>query len=98
MPVYEYRCIANGHQFDLYQSVGAVPPACPVCGSSTRKVYSSVGIIFKGPGFHVTDYRRPAASDGQSSEKQSGEKSETKTAAGESGKSGGDAGGTPTKS
>ena len=93
MPVYEYRCVANGHQFDLYQPVGAAPPACPTCGSPTRKVYSAVGIIFKGPGFHVTDYRRPAATDGQS-----GEKSEAKASAGESGKSGGDAGGTPAKS
>lgn len=93
MPVYEYRCVTNGHQFDLYQPVGASPPACPTCGSPTRKVFSAVGIIFKGPGFHVTDYRRPAASDGQS-----GEKAEAKAAAGETGKSGGDAGGTPAKS
>ncbi len=93
MPVYEYRCIANGHQFDLHQPVGATPPACPVCGSLTRKVYSSVGIVFKGPGFHVTDYRRPAAADGQS-----GEKSETKAAPAGSEKSGGGGGAPSAKS
>lgn len=59
MPVYEYQCVKNGHRFDLYQTVGAEAPACPVCGSATRKVYSSVGLIFKGSGFHVNDYRRP---------------------------------------
>ncbi len=59
MPLYEYRCIANDHQFDITQPVGDPPPACPVCGGATRKVYSSVGLVFKGSGFHVTDYRRP---------------------------------------
>lgn len=60
MPVYEYQCLEHEHRFDLYQPVGAEAPACPVCGSATRKVYSSVGLIFKGAGFHVNDYRRPA--------------------------------------
>jgi len=68
MPVYEYRCLANNHQFDLFQPVGAAPPSCPRCGSASRKVYRSVGLIFKGTGFHVTDYRRPAsAGEGASS-------------------------------
>ncbi|HEV8338143.1 MAG TPA: zinc ribbon domain-containing protein [bacterium] len=62
MPVYEYQCVENGHRFELYQPVGTDPPACPVCGSASRKVYSSVGLIFKGSGFHVTDYPRPGGS------------------------------------
>ena len=61
MPVYEYQCLANHHQFDIFQPVGAAPPPCPICGSASRKVYRSVGLIFKGTGFHVTDYRRPAS-------------------------------------
>ncbi len=87
MPVYEYRCVANGHQFDMSQPVGAEPPACPHCGSPTRKVYTSVGLIFKGPGFHVTDYRRPATADGKG-----GEKAETGPAADTAKPAGGDAG------
>jgi putative FmdB family regulatory protein len=83
MPIYEYRCIAHGHQFDLHQPVGAEPPSCPICGSPTRKVYSSVGLIFKGPGFHVTDYRRPGGSDGSKAP------AEGKAAAGETKKPGG---------
>ncbi len=63
MPVYEYQCVDNGHRFDLHQSVGAEAPACPLCGSPTRRVYTSVGLIFKGSGFHVTDYRRPETAD-----------------------------------
>lgn len=72
MPVYEYQCVENGHRFDLYQSVGADPPACPVCGSATRKVYTSVGLIFKGSGFHVNDYRRPGAREGETDGKPEG--------------------------
>jgi len=65
MPIYEYQCVENGHRFDLHQAVGAEAPACPVCGSATRKVYTSVGLIFKGSGFHVNDYPRPGASEGK---------------------------------
>lgn len=65
MPVYEYQCVENGHRFDLHQPVGGEAPPCPVCGSATRKVYTSVGLIFKGSGFHVNDYRRPGASEGK---------------------------------
>ncbi len=65
MPVYEYQCVENKHRFEVHQPVGADPPACPVCGSASRKVYSSVGLIFKGSGFHVTDYRRPGAGGGK---------------------------------
>lgn len=65
MPVYEYQCVEHGHRFELHQPVGADPPACPVCGSASRKVYSSVGLIFKGSGFHVNDYRRAGVGEGK---------------------------------
>jgi putative FmdB family regulatory protein len=65
MPVYEYRCTAHGHQFEVFQPVGAEAPTCPVCDSPTRKVFSSVGVIFKGAGFHTTDYRRSGSEDGK---------------------------------
>ncbi|MBI3976199.1 MAG: hypothetical protein HY334_07380 [Armatimonadetes bacterium] len=104
MPVYEYRCVDNGHRFDLDQAVGADPPACPICGSATRKVYGSVGLIFKGSGFHVNDYRRPGAGtegkpDGKPDEKQDGKTDATPApAATESGtsKGGGEAAGAGT--
>ncbi len=77
MPVYEYQCVENGHRFDLQQAVGAEAPPCPVCGSATRKVYTSVGLIFKGSGFHVNDYPRHGASEGKPEGKADG-KSEGK--------------------
>lgn len=64
MPLYEYRCSQCRHQFEQVQPVGQPAPACPRCGGDTKKVYSSVGLIFKGAGFHTTDYRRPAPTDG----------------------------------
>jgi putative FmdB family regulatory protein len=99
MPTYEYTCEKCGHQFDLYQSMTEKPAStCPkeLCGqkrwgkgSIKRGVGGGAGLIFKGSGFYITDYRSdkykeaakkdsaPApASTGES--KSSGTKSETK--------------------
>jgi len=70
MPIYEYRCTRCGHQFEVVHAVGGTVDRCERCGASVRRVFFPVGIIFKGPGFHVTDYRKspaPAAGDGQAS-------------------------------
>ncbi|MBI4279615.1 MAG: hypothetical protein HY660_14280 [Armatimonadetes bacterium] len=66
MPIYEYRCTKCGHQFEVYQQVSDAPVStCEQCGGSVRRVFSPVGIIFKGSGFHATDYRKNSApSDG----------------------------------
>ncbi len=63
MPTYEYRCTQCAHVFDCLQRVGDPAPACPECGSATRKIFSSVGLVFKGAGFHTTDYRKPAPAE-----------------------------------
>ena len=65
MPVYEYRCTKCKHLFERYQAVGEAAPECPKCGSPTRKVYASVGLIFKGSGFHTTDYRKAGWGSGE---------------------------------
>ncbi len=62
MPLYEYRCADCHRLFEHYHSVGEPAPGCPSCGGQARKVYSSVGLIFKGSGFHTTDYRRSSGS------------------------------------
>jgi putative FmdB family regulatory protein len=64
MPVYEYRCTKCDHTFERYQAVGEAAPECPTCGSPSRKVFTSVGLIFKGSGFHTTDYRKTAGGNG----------------------------------
>lgn len=58
MPTYEYRCTQCQRIFERHQAVGEVAPECPQCGGSSRKVFASVGLIFKGSGFHSTDYRK----------------------------------------
>ncbi|MDI6894797.1 MAG: FmdB family zinc ribbon protein [Bacillota bacterium] len=58
MPVYEYECEHCG-TFEVYRSITAEPlEECPQCGGKVRKLISRhVSIIFKGSGFHTTDYR-----------------------------------------
>lgn len=79
MPIYEYRCPHCGHQFETMHAVNATPPKCERCGRAVRRVFTPVGIIFKGSGWHITDYRKtPAPVDGE------GKKSETAPSGGAS--------------
>ena len=58
MPLYTYRCNENGHEFQVRQRMVDDPlTECPVCGGPVRRVVSSVGVVFKGSGFYVTDNR-----------------------------------------
>ncbi len=59
MPTYEYECRECGHRFDKFQSMTAAPlEACPNCGGRLKRLIGAgAGIIFKGSGFHATDYR-----------------------------------------
>ena len=60
MPTYEYKCTACGHAFEQFQSMSAPPvKRCPQCGKSKvkRLLGTGAGIIFKGSGFYITDYR-----------------------------------------
>lgn len=63
MPTYQYVCTnpEGRHEFELVQSFTEAPASeCPVCGSPVRKVYGSVGVVFKGSGFYRTDSRAGA--------------------------------------
>ena len=62
MPTYTYRCENCGHQFDIFQHFTEDSLTdCPECGKQTlHKVYSPVGIVFKGSGFYSTDNRSPS--------------------------------------
>lgn len=58
MPAYDYRCTACDHVFEVKRPVGATrDESCPVCGAPTKRIFSPVGVVFKGSGFHNTDYR-----------------------------------------
>ena len=58
MPIYPYACTVCGHTFEAQQSF--TDPSlteCPECSGRLRKVFSSVGVVFKGSGFYRTDSR-----------------------------------------
>ena len=58
MPLYVYRCNDNDHEFQVRQRMLDDPlTECPICGGPVRRVVSSVGVVFKGSGFYVTDNR-----------------------------------------
>jgi putative FmdB family regulatory protein len=58
MPTYEYKC-ADGHHFEQFQRMSEPPlEACPTCGAAVERLLSAGGgLIFKGSGFYITDYR-----------------------------------------
>jgi putative FmdB family regulatory protein len=97
VPTYQYACkeTACGHRFEAVQSFSDDPIAiCPVCEGQVRKVFSAVGVVFKGSGFYRTDSRENAkASNGSSpngsSSNGSGEKKSEAASSSSSGESSG---------
>ena len=62
VPTYQYACTACGHQLEAVQSFTDEPlTECPSCAGRLRKVFNSVGIVFKGSGFYRTDSRSNGA-------------------------------------
>ena len=78
MPTYQYACTnpEGKHEFEVVQSFTDAPVAeCTVCAAPVRKVYGSVGVVFKGSGFYRTDSRKAAtkaeSTNGSSAKKES---------------------------
>lgn len=70
MPTYEYYCASCGHEFEEFQSIKADPlKVCPSCGNHSlkRKLGAGAGMLFKGDGFYLTDYKKPGGGDGKKS-------------------------------
>ncbi|MBN1560567.1 zinc ribbon domain-containing protein [candidate division KSB1 bacterium] len=59
MPTYDYRCKECGHRYEVFQSITASPlTECPMCGGPVeRLIGSGAGLVFKGSGFYITDYK-----------------------------------------
>ncbi len=63
MPTYQYTCTACAEPLEAVQSFTDAPlTACPACGGALRKVFSAVGVVFKGSGFYKNDSRKPESS------------------------------------
>lgn len=57
MPIYEYRCLKCGHQFEKFQKISDTAASkCEKCGDRVTRVFHPVAIRFKGSGFYSTDY------------------------------------------
>jgi putative FmdB family regulatory protein len=97
VPTYQYACTECGHRFEAVQAfTDDSLTTCPVCAGSLRKVYGSVGVVFKGSGFYRTDSRAAATSTAPSSgsgdkpagDKKSGDKGGDKKVAATTGSGG----------
>jgi len=76
MPTYEYQCESCGHHFEAFQSITEAPfKKCPRCKGPVKRLISpGAGLIFKGSGFYITDYKKSSASPASGSAKQESEK------------------------
>jgi putative FmdB family regulatory protein len=75
MPTYEYKCDACGHAFEAFHSMTAAPiRKCPACKKLKvkRLIGTGAGLIFKGSGFYITDYRDKSYTDKAKAESGSG--------------------------
>src|SRR3954468_15966306 len=81
MPTYEYQCDECGNKFEKFQSIKSGPiRKCPKCGKNKvrRLISTGAGLIFKGSGFYITDYRSDSYKEKAKSE--SGDKRDTSKA------------------
>lgn len=74
MPTYEYACQKCGYEFEQFQSIKDEPlKRCPKCkGKVVKKISSGAGLIFKGSGFYITDYRSEKYKSAAKSDSQAG--------------------------
>lgn len=79
MPTYEYECEKCGHHFELFQSMKEpAKKTCPQCKGRVRRLISGgAGLIFKGSGFYITDYRSEGYKSAAKKESSSGASSAT---------------------
>ena len=92
MPTYQYLCTECGHAYEQFQSFSEdALTTCTECTGRLRKVFNSVGVVFKGSGFYKTDSRssstssspaEPAASGAASASTSSTSSSETSSSSG----------------
>ncbi len=102
MPTYDYRCQKCGHRFEVFHGIkDETPRHCPECGGPAKRVPAGgAGLLFKGSGFYITDYRskdykekaRQEKSGGSSSSSSSGGSADKGGSGSGAGKGGGSTG------
>jgi len=94
VPTYQYTCTECGEPLETVQKFSDEPlTVCPACGGRLRKVFSPVGIVFKGSGFYRTDSRNGASAAAPAAKDKEKDKSpaESSSAKADSGSSNGSA-------
>jgi putative FmdB family regulatory protein len=90
VPTYQYVCTNPEvkHEFEVVQSfTDPAVATCPECGAPVRKVYGSVGVVFKGSGFYRTDSRKAESASAPAAGKESSSSTKESGASKESGSS-----------
>jgi putative FmdB family regulatory protein len=94
VPTYQYACTSCGHQLEAVQSFSDDPlTVCPACEGKLRKLFSSVGIVFKGSGFYRTDSRSGDGNGAKSESSASGSTESSSTSSANGSSSSGESGG-----
>jgi putative FmdB family regulatory protein len=88
MPTYDYKCDKCEHEFEAFQSItDEALSQCPECGAHSlrRLIGAGAGLIFKGSGFYITDYKggRSGSSSNSSTESASTSTAESNSSAGD---------------
>ncbi len=99
MPTYQYTCTECGEPVEVVQKFSDAPlTVCAACGGRLRKVFSPVGIVFKGSGFYRTDSRNGATATAPATkEKEKASDSASSSSSGESSSSNGSGSGSGDK-
>ncbi|OIK01563.1 FmdB family zinc ribbon protein [Streptomyces colonosanans] len=85
MPTYQYQCTECGEGLEAVQKfTDDALTECPNCGGRLKKVFSAVGIVFKGSGFYRNDSRGASSSSSPASSKPSGSSTSSSTDSGSS--------------
>jgi putative FmdB family regulatory protein len=83
MPTYEYRCEECEHIFEVFHGINENPQiACPECGDPDgveRLISAGAGLIFKGSGFYITDYKKKNSVTSPANKSNGNGKSKSKT-------------------
>ena len=75
MPLYDYKCDKCGYIFEVQQRITEKPlKHCPKCKGPIKRLISPAGIIFKGSGFYMTDYKEKPKTEAKAQKSEKKEK------------------------
>lgn len=99
MPTYSYRCTECDHAFEIHQAfTDDALTTCPECSGALRKLFTGIGVVFKGSGFYRTDSRAERGASATSTSGSGGSSGSSTGSGSSSGSDGGSSSSTPSTS